>query len=47
MEKPLDTTFKFSLLAIKQHSATRKYLLLYPQGDRSCLRKAKKDKHQH
>ena len=26
------------------HSATRKHLFLYPQGDRSGLRKSKKDK---
>ena len=35
------------LFTIRQHSATRKHLPLYPQGDRSGLRKLKKDKHQH
>ena len=43
----LVATSKFSLLTIRQHSATREHLLLYPQGDRSGLRKPKKDKHQH
>ena len=37
----------FSLLTIKQHSATRKHLSLYPQGDRPGLRKPQMDKHQH
>ena len=37
---------KFSLLAIRRHSATRKQLFPYPQGDRLGLRKPKKDKHQ-
>ena len=36
-----------SLLSGKQHSAIRKHLFLYPQSDRSGLRKPKKDKHQH
>ena len=35
-------TSKFGLLTIRQHSATRKHLFLYPQGDRSGLRKPKK-----
>ena len=39
--------FPISLLTIRHHSATRKDLFLYPQGDRSGLRKPKKDKHQH
>ena len=38
----LVTTSKFGLLTIRQHSATRKRLFLYPQGDRSDLRKQKK-----
>ena len=38
---------KFGLLTIRQYSATRKHLFPYPQGDRSGLRKPKKDKHQH
>ena len=37
---------KFSLLTIRRHSATRKQLLSYTQGDRSGQRKPKKDKHQ-
>ena len=36
-------TFKFGLVTIRQHSATRKFP--YTQGDRSGLRKLKKDKH--
>ena len=36
---------KFGLLTIRGHSATRKHP--YPQGDRSSMRKPKKDKHQH
>ena len=40
----LVTTSKFSLLTIRWHSATRDHLLLYPQGDRSGLRKPKKIK---
>ena len=43
----LVTTSKFGLLNIRQHSATRKHLLPYPQGDSSGVRKPKKDKHQH
>ena len=35
-------TCKFGLLAVKQHSAPRKHLLLVPQGDISCLRKSKR-----
>ena len=35
MEKPLVATSKFGLLTIKWHSATRKHLFLYAQGDRS------------
>ena len=38
----LVATLKFSLLAIRQHSATRKHLLLSPQDDRSHLKKPKK-----
>ena len=34
-------------LPINWHSATRKHLFLYPQGDRSGLRKQKKYEHQH
>ena len=40
-------TSKFGLLTIRWHSATRKHLFQYPQGDRSGLRKPKKDKHLH
>ena len=29
-----------------QNNATKKHLFLYPQGDRSGLKKPKKDKHQ-
>ena len=43
----LVATSKFGLLTTKWHSATRKHLFLYPQGDRSGLRKLKKDKYQH
>ena len=39
--------FKFCLLTIKRHSATRKHLFLYPQGGRLGLTKPKKDKHWH
>ena len=46
MEKPFATS-KFDLLTIRWHSATRKHLFPYPQGDRSGLGKPKKDKHQH
>ena len=35
-------TSRFGLFTIKQHSATRKHLSLYPQEDRSGLRKPKK-----
>ena len=42
----LPATCKFSLLTIRQHSATRKHLFLYPPGERSDLRKTKNDKHQ-
>ena len=38
---------KFSLFTIWSHSATRKHLFLYPQGDRLGLKKPKKDKHHH
>ena len=37
-----DATSKFGLLTIWYHSATRKHLFLYAQGDRSGLRKPKK-----
>ena len=33
-------------LCIRWHNATRKHLFRYSQGDRSGLRKPKKDKHQ-
>ena len=36
------TTSKLGLLTIKQHSATRKHLFPYAQGDKSGLRKQKK-----
>ena len=35
------------LLTITWHSASRKYLFLYPEGDRLGLRKPKRDMHQH
>ena len=38
----LAATCNFGLLTIRQHSATRKQLYPYPQGDRSGLRKQKK-----
>ena len=37
--KDLFAISKFGLLTIRRHSATSKHLLLYPQGDRSGLRK--------
>ena len=37
-------TSKFGLLTTRRHSATRKHLFLYPQGDRSGLKKSKKGK---
>ena len=40
--KILVATSKFGVLTIRWHSATRKHLFLYPQGDRSGLRKPKK-----
>ena len=43
----LVATSKFGLLTVRWHSATGKHLFLSPQGDRSGLRKPKKDKHQH
>ena len=43
----LDDTSKFGLFTIRWHSATRKQLFLYPQGDRSFWQIQKKDKHQH
>ena len=45
-EASLVAAFKFGILMIRRHSAIRKHLFLYPQGDRSGLRKPKKDKHQ-
>ena len=43
MEKPLGCYIQVrGLLTIRQHSATRKHLFQYPQGDRSGLRKPKK-----
>ena len=45
-EAYLVATFKFGILMVRQHSAIRKNLILYPQGDRSSLRKPKKGKHQ-
>ena len=47
VEETLLAISMFSLLTIKRHSATRKQLFLYPEGDRSGLRNPKKDKHQH
>ena len=38
----LVTTPKFGLLIIRQHSVTTKLLSLYPQGDRSGMRKPKR-----
>ena len=49
-EKPLGRYFQISsvsLLSGGTVNATRKYLFLYPQGDRSVLRKPKKGKLQH
>ena len=43
----LVATSKFGLLTIRQHSATRKHLFLYPHSERLGLTKPKKDKHQH
>ena len=43
--KPVVATSKFVLLVIRQHSAASTFL--YSEGDRSGLRKPKKDKHQH
>ena len=40
-------TSKSGLFTIKWHSATRKHLFMYPQYDRSGLRKPKKDKPQY
>ena len=37
----------FDLLTIWWHSATRKHLFLYLQGDRPGLRKPKRDNQQH
>ena len=42
----LVATSKFRLLTMRQYNATRKHLFPYPHGDRSGLRKLKKDKHQ-
>ena len=36
-------TFKLGIRNTMWHSATRKHLILYPQGDRSGLKKPKKD----
>ena len=47
MEKPFARYFQVILLTVRWHSATRKHLFPYSQGDRSGLRKQKKDKHQH
>ena len=46
MEKPLGFFFQVRS-PIKLNSATRKDIFLYPLGDRSGLRKPKKDKNQH
>ena len=35
-------TSKFGLLTIREHSAARKHLFLYPQGDMQGLRKPKR-----
>ena len=43
----LVATPKFDLLTIRWYNATRKHLFQYPQGDKSGLRKPKKDKDQH
>ena len=43
----LVATSKFGLHTIRWHSATRKHPFFYPHGDRSGLRKPKKDKHWH
>ena len=45
MEKPLGHYFQVQSLTIRWHIATRKHMFQYPQGDRSGLRKSKKDKH--
>ena len=43
MENPLGH-YKFGFLMIIQHSATRKHVFLYRYGDRSGLRKPKRNK---
>ena len=42
MEKPLGCYFQIQSPYYRRHSETRKDLFLYPQGDRSGLRKPKK-----
>ena len=44
IESLLVATSKFGLLTARQHSATRKHLFPYPQGDKSGQRKPKKEK---
>ena len=46
-DKTLGCHREVGLLTISRHSATRKHLFLYPQGDRSGLRNPKIDKDQH
>ena len=43
----LVTTSNFGLLTLRWHSATKKQLFLYPQGDKSALRKPEEDKYNH
>ena len=45
--EPLVCYFQVRSPYYQAHSATRKRLFLHPQGDRSGLRKPKRDKHQH
>ena len=42
MESLLVASSKFGIFTIKGHCATRENLFLYPQGDKSGLRKPKK-----
>ena len=45
MENPVGCYSKFDTLTIRWHSAIRKHLFLYPQGDSSGLKKPKKEFH--
>ena len=45
MENPVGCYPKFDTLTIRWHSAIRKHLFLYPQGDSSVLKKPKKEFH--